>query len=73
MLPLLLGDPLIARLDLKADRKASTLCVQALHVEPDADAAGTVAAAAATELDALRLWVRLDDVAVAGRAGLPRQ
>ncbi len=71
VLPLLLGDRLVARLDLKADRKASALRVQAAHVEPDADAE-TVAAAAATELNSLRNWLRLDDLVVASRGGLAR-
>ena len=71
VLPLLLGDQLVARLDLKADRKASALRVQAAHVEPHADA-GTVAGAAAAELDSLRSWLRLDDVVVARRGGLAR-
>jgi uncharacterized protein YcaQ len=71
VLPLLLGDQLVGRLDLKADRKASALRVQAAHIEPDADA-GTVAAAAATELDSLRSWLHLDDVVVARRGGLAR-
>ena len=72
VLPLLLGDQLVGRLDLKADRQARILRVQAAHVEPDADT-GTVAAAAAAELDSLRSWLRLDHVVVAGRGGLARE
>ena len=69
VLPLLLGDRLVARFDLKADRKASVLQVRGAYVEPDADTE-TVAVAAATELDALRDWLRLDRIAVARRGNL---
>jgi uncharacterized protein len=69
VLPLLLGDALVARFDLKADRKASVLQVRGAYVEPDAEVEA-VAVAAATELDALRDWLRLDAVAVARRGNL---
>jgi uncharacterized protein YcaQ len=67
VLPLLLGDELVARFDLKADRKASVLRVNAAHAEPGADPA-TVAEAAAVELGALRAWLGLGAIAV-GRRG----
>jgi uncharacterized protein len=63
VLPLLLGDEIVARLDLKADRTSSVLRVQAAHVEPGHDA-GAVAPAAAEELDAMRAWLRLDGITV---------
>jgi uncharacterized protein YcaQ len=63
VLPLLLGDELVARLDLKADRAGSALRVAAAHAEPAVDTA-TVGAAAARELDALRAWLGLDRVVV---------
>jgi uncharacterized protein len=69
VLPLLLGDRLVARFDLKADRQESVRQVRGAYVEPDADA-DSVAVVAATELDALRNWLRLDRIAVARRGNL---
>lgn len=63
VLPLLLGDRLVARFDLKADRKASTLLVQASHLEAGADPA-LIAPLAAAELDAMRSWLALGDLYV---------
>lgn len=69
VLPLLVGDALVARFDLKADRATSTLRVRGSHLEPDADQE-VVATEGAHELDALRDWLGLDTVAVDGRAPL---
>jgi uncharacterized protein YcaQ len=69
VLPLLLGDQLVARFDLKADRKASVLQVRGSYVEAGVDA-DQVAAAAAVELDALRAWLQLDGIAIARRGNL---
>jgi hypothetical protein len=69
VLPLLLRDRLVARLDLKADRRRGALEVRGAYLEPGADP-GVVAPAAATELDALREWLRLDRITLAGRGDL---
>jgi uncharacterized protein YcaQ len=69
VLPLLVGDRIVARFDLKADRKASALCVNAAFLEPGADEAET-AAAAAVELGELGRWLGLGEVVVADRGDL---
>jgi uncharacterized protein YcaQ len=68
VLPLLLGDRLVARVDLKSDRAASALLVQAAHAEPDAPA--ETAEALAIELRRMAAWLRLDDVVVVGAGDL---
>jgi uncharacterized protein len=69
VLPLLAGDQLVGRLDLKADRKGSALRVPGAFVEPGADAPG-IAASTLTELDELRRWLRLDRVTIGARGNL---
>jgi len=69
VLPFLLGDRLVARVDLKADRQAGVLRVQAAHGEPGIDA-GEVAAALADELRLMAGWMELDQVAVTGAGDL---
>lgn len=80
VLPFLLGDRLVARVDLKADRHAGVLRVQAAHAEDGADRR-LVAAALARELRLMADWLQLDDVTVVdqgdlaaelSRAGSPR-
>jgi uncharacterized protein YcaQ len=71
VLPLLVGDQLVARLDLKADRKASTLRVAGAFVEPGRDASA-IAPHAAAELHALRAWLHLEALAIGSRGNLAR-
>jgi uncharacterized protein len=63
VLPFLLGDQLVARVDLKADRQAGVLRVQAAHAEEGAERA-LVAAVLADELRLMADWLELDEVAV---------
>ena len=71
VLPFLLGDALVARVDLKADRKASVLRVQAAHAEPRTDQKKT-ATALAEDLARMARWLGLEKVAVERRGDLAR-
>src|SRR4051812_35072868 len=68
VLPFLLGDRLVARVDLKADRAAGVLRVQASHAEPHAPP--ETAAELAAELETMAGWLGLDGVAVQPRGDL---
>jgi uncharacterized protein len=68
VLPFLLGEQIVARVDLKADRKAGRLVVQSAHREP-----GTPDAAAARlieELERMAGWLGLNGVRVTGRGDM---
>ena len=60
VLPLLLNDRLVARVDLKSDRQASVLRVQATHLE--ADAPPETGDALRDELERLARWLGLERV-----------
>ena len=62
VLPFRLGDRIVARVDLKADRPARTLLVRSLHHERGTDAKETEFALQ-SELGALAAWLGLESVA----------
>jgi hypothetical protein len=69
VLPFLLGDRIVARVDLKADRKAGALLAHGAFSEPHTEAADT-ADALARELLALAAWLGLERVVVGERGDL---
>ncbi len=68
VLPFLEGEAITARVDLKSDRKAGTLLVQAAWRE--ADATGETPSALATELKLMAGWLGLERVEVVGKGDL---
>ncbi len=69
VLPFLLGDQLVARVDLKAERKLGKLQVLSVHEEPGVDRS-RVAEALAGELALLAEWLGLDGIHVAERGDM---
>jgi uncharacterized protein len=71
VLPFLMGDRFAARVDLKADRKASTLIVHAAHIEPGCDPR-LVAPALAGELRSMAQWLSLESFAVGPKGNMAK-
>lgn len=69
VLPFLLGERLVARVDLKADRRRGVLVVPGAFLEPDEEA-GAVVPALAEEITTMAGWLGLTGVEVAERGGL---
>jgi len=71
VLPFLLGDRLVARLDLKADRERGVLVAPAAFLQPGEDP-GQVAPALVDELRSMADWLGLARVEVGERGDLSR-
>ena len=69
VLPFLLGDRLVARIDVKSDRHAGVLRVLGAFAEPEDDP-GAVAPELAEELRLLAGWLELERVSVARKGDL---
>jgi uncharacterized protein len=69
VMPFLLGDQLVGRVDLKSDRQAGVLRVQSAWAEPGTDLR-SVACQLAAELELTAGWQRLDGVVVMPRGNL---
>ena len=71
VLPFRLGDRIVARVDLKADRPACRLLVQKLHLEEGATVS-TSAGPLADELKSLAMWLELDRIVVRPRSAFAK-
>jgi uncharacterized protein YcaQ len=67
--PFLLGDTLVARCDLKADRQRGVLVVQGAFLEPRREARD-VAGELVEELREMQTWLELDALEIADRGDL---
>lgn len=72
MLPFLLGETLVARVDLKSDRQRSALLVQGAFAEDGVDR-DLVAAELSAELRLVATWLDLERVLVAPNGDLSRE
>jgi uncharacterized protein YcaQ len=71
VLPFRVGDDIVARVDLKADRKSCQLVVKSAHLEDGADAA-FCAAELARELRSLADWLQLEHVRILRRGSFEK-
>ncbi len=71
VLPFLLGEEIVGRVDLKAERQSGTLVVKAAYAEPGAPA--ETAEELSTELVRLAGWLGMDELAVEQRGDLAPQ
>jgi uncharacterized protein YcaQ len=69
VLPFLLGDELVGRVDLKAERANTSLLVQSAWTEPGVNER-EVAAELMEELRLMASWLELDRIEVTGRGNL---
>ena len=72
VLPFRLGDQIVARVDLKADRQQKRLCVQAVHEEADIDR-NLCIESLARELRQLSDWLGLEHIDVRRHNDIARQ
>jgi uncharacterized protein YcaQ len=63
VMPFLMNNQMVARVDLKANRQESTLIVQSAHLEDDQDS-GLVANELASQLNTMSQWLGLEGISV---------
>ena len=71
-MPFRVGDQIVARVDLKADRQNQSLLVLAVHEEAHIDQVNCLDALA-SELHALKTWLNLDAVCITKHNGFSRK
>jgi len=72
VLPFLMDERIVARVDLKADRQAGTLLVKAAHPEVGVDT-GRVTVALAKELRTLASWLGLEKIKASRKGAFARE